>query len=73
MGELNITNKEVLIDNDVAYLWYYPETKIIHHKFKKFIYGEKLYNLLLTGTEYFEKKVAKNGCLMIEIVLPLEK
>ena len=34
MDELNV-NKEVLIDNDYATLWYYPDTKIIHHKLKK--------------------------------------
>jgi len=58
MDELNV-NKEVLIDNDYATLWYYPDTKIIHHKLKKFIYGEHLINLLTTGAEYFEKKGCK--------------
>ena len=58
MDELNI-NKEILIDSPVASLWYYPESKIIHHKFKKFIYGEDLKNLLVTGAEYFEKKGCK--------------
>ena len=59
MDELNVSNKEVLIDNDFAYLWYYPDTKIIHHKLKKYNYGESFRNLLLTGTEYFEKKGCK--------------
>ena len=57
MNELNV-NKKILIDNDVASLWYYPEDKIIHHKFKKFVYGEKFYKILETGAEYFEKE----GC-----------
>ena len=58
MEELNV-KKELLIDNDVASLWYYPDNKIIHHKLKKFIYGENFKNLLITGTEYFEKKGCK--------------
>ncbi|MEN2775507.1 hypothetical protein ABCY62_10780 [Acetivibrio clariflavus] len=58
MDNLNV-NKEILIDNDYATLWYYPDTKIIHHKLKKFIYGDHLKNLLTTGAEYFEKKGCK--------------
>ncbi|WP_027621432.1 hypothetical protein [Acetivibrio clariflavus] len=58
MDKLNV-NMEILLDNDYATLWYYPDTKIIHHKFKKFIYGDKLINLLTTGAEYFEKKGCK--------------
>ena len=58
MGEINV-NKEILIDNDVATLWYYPDSRIIHHRLKKFIYGDKLKNLLETGAEYFEKKGCK--------------
>ena len=54
MEELNV-NKELLIDNAVASLWYYPDKKIIHHKFKKFVYGEHLQEILSKGAEYFEK------------------
>ncbi len=58
MYELNV-NKELLIDNAVASLWYYPDSKIIHHKFKKFVYGEHFQNILATGAEYFEKEGCK--------------
>ncbi len=58
MDILNV-NKEILIDNDYASLWYYPDTKIIHHKFKKFIYGDQLKKVFETGAEYFEKKRCK--------------
>jgi hypothetical protein len=49
-------NKEILLDNDVVTLWYYPESKIIHHQFHKFIYGEKFQEVMLKGLEYFEKE-----------------
>lgn len=49
-------NKETLIDNDVATLWYYTESKIIHHQFNKFIYGEKFQEIMLKGLQYFEKE-----------------
>jgi len=58
MEELDV-KKEILIDNDAASLWYYPDKKIIHHKLKKFIYGSKFKELLETGAEYFEKEGCK--------------
>lgn len=58
MNELDV-KKEILIDNDVVSLWYYPDTKIIHHKFKKFIHGENFQKVLETGADYFEKKGCK--------------
>ncbi|MBI9049735.1 MAG: hypothetical protein JEZ00_09970 [Anaerolineaceae bacterium] len=40
----------VIEDNDYATLWYYPDKKIIHHKFKKFIHGKVFHDFLLIGT-----------------------
>jgi hypothetical protein len=57
MNELNI-KKKTLIDNDVVSVWYYPEQNIIHHKVKKFVYGEKFKNFLMTGADHCEKE----GC-----------
>ena len=31
--------EKTLIENDAVSLWYYPDLKIIHHKFHKFIMG----------------------------------
>jgi hypothetical protein len=48
--------KELIIDNEHASLWYYPENKIVHHIVHKYLYGELFQNLLLTGAEIFEKE-----------------
>ncbi|MBN1797573.1 MAG: hypothetical protein JW822_03290 [Spirochaetales bacterium] len=50
--------KEKIMENEYATLWYYPESKIVHHKFHKFIYGEKFRNILMKGADLFEEK----GC-----------
>jgi hypothetical protein len=47
--------RETLIENDAVSLWYYPDLKIIHHKFHKFIMGDKFKEAMLKGAEYFEK------------------
>lgn len=52
-------SKVTIIDNEYASLWYYPETKIVHHKIKKYIYGEQLQNLLNKGTELLKKNGAE--------------
>lgn len=46
---------QVIIDKDSATLWHYPETKTIHHQIKKFIHGDELRNLLMTGAETLAK------------------
>ena len=33
-------SKTTILENESFTLWYYPEQKIIHHKFHKFIYDE---------------------------------
>jgi len=50
--------KEVLIENDIVSLWYYPEKKIIYHSIHKFLYGDLFQEVMLKGLDYFEKK----GC-----------
>jgi len=51
-------NKQTIIDNEFSSLWCYPEAKIIHHKFHKFISDSEFINILKTGLEYFKK----NNC-----------
>jgi hypothetical protein len=51
--------REVLLDNDVASVWYYADENIIHHKFHKFTYGETFQKVLMTGLKYFEEKGCK--------------
>ncbi|MFL0198830.1 hypothetical protein ACJDU8_25250 [Clostridium sp. WILCCON 0269] len=52
-------SKITIIDNEYASLWYYTETKIIHHEIKKYIYGKPLQDLLNQGTEVLKKNGAK--------------
>lgn len=44
-----------ILDNEYATLWYHEESKIVHHKFHKFIYGDKFRDILEKGLESFEK------------------
>lgn len=44
-----------VLDNDYCTMWYYPDKKIVHHKIKKFIFGEVFYKMLLTGTDLMQK------------------
>ena len=52
-------SRTTIIDNDFGTLWYYPDKKIIHHQFHKFIFGEPFREILMTGIELFEK----NNCM----------
>ena len=47
-----------LHDNGYATMWYHPDKKIVHHQIHKFIFGEELQKLLLTGTEALRKNRA---------------
>jgi hypothetical protein len=45
---------EIIIDNEYATLLYYPDTKIVAHKFHKFFTGRQLRDVLNKGTELLE-------------------
>jgi len=51
--------KETVIDNEYVALWYYSDKKIVHHRIKKFIFGETFHEFLLAGTELLRKNKAK--------------
>ncbi|MBN1471547.1 MAG: hypothetical protein JW925_07190 [Syntrophaceae bacterium] len=42
-------------ENEHITLWYYPETKIIHHQFHKYIYGDEFRKGLNAGVEAMKK------------------
>jgi len=48
--------KQIVLDNEFATLWYYPQLKIVHHKFHKFIFGDNFRMTLSKGAEFFEKE-----------------
>jgi hypothetical protein len=45
----------LLLDNKFATLWYHPDTKIVHHQFHKFVYGEAFREVLNAGAEAMKK------------------
>ena len=50
--EMYLKRVSVYEDEKMA-LWYYPESKIVHHKMKKLIYGDDFKKLLMTGLDVF--------------------
>jgi hypothetical protein len=48
----------LVLENEFANLWYYPETRIIHHQFLKPIGGEHFKEVLNTGLEILKTKKA---------------
>jgi hypothetical protein len=51
--------RQTIIDTDYATLWYYPESKIVRHKWKKFIYGQEFRNVLNKGVDIFKQQGAQ--------------
>ena len=49
---------EIIIDNKNFSLWYYPENKIIHHKFHDYVYGSALRSYLHEGVKVMKDKSA---------------
>ena len=48
-----------LYESNAVTVWYHPETKIVHHKIHKFVYGEEFHKFLLIGTETLKKNHAQ--------------
>lgn len=51
--------REIILDNEYASLWFHTDEKIVEHKIKKFIFGDKFRNMLLMGTETMRKYKGK--------------
>jgi hypothetical protein len=47
--------KQTVFDKEYASLYYYPEHKIVHHVFHKFIYGDEFRQVLDKGIELFQQ------------------
>jgi len=48
-----------VLDSEYVTLWFYPEKKIVHHKFHKFIYGPEFRNVMNSGFDVFKKNGAQ--------------
>jgi ribonucleotide reductase alpha subunit len=44
-------NRITVLDTDYATLWYYPESKVIHHVFHRYIHGQHFRGVLEAGLE----------------------
>ena len=51
--------KQTMTDTPYATLWYYPEDKIVHHQFHKFIHGAEFRQVLEKGLEVFKENGAQ--------------
>ncbi len=49
---------ETVIDDSRVSIWVYPEDGIVHHKIKKFVYGEEFRKMLMKSGEIFKD----HGC-----------
>ncbi|MBZ0307623.1 MAG: STAS/SEC14 domain-containing protein [Anaerolineae bacterium] len=49
-------SKETILDTEYATLWYYPESKIMHHVFHKYIHGQEFRQVLEKGLEVFKER-----------------
>ena len=47
--------KQIVYDKEYATLYFYPEPKIVHHVFHKFIYGDEFRQVLEKGLELFQQ------------------
>jgi hypothetical protein len=48
-----------VLDNEFATMCFYDDKKIVHHKVKKYIHGQKLQELLMKGYEELKKAGGK--------------
>ena len=48
-------SKVTVIDTNLVSLWYYPDTKIVHHQIKQFISGQPFREFLMAGTDLMRK------------------
>ena len=55
IGKEEAMSTITILDNEFATLWYHTDTKIVHHQIKKYIFGERLKELLETGTKTLKK------------------
>src|SRR4051794_10237 len=54
-----IMSVTVITDTEYATLWYYPDEKIVHHQFHKFIHSKEFRQVLERGLEIFKQNGAQ--------------
>jgi hypothetical protein len=51
----DLVSQITIFDNDMATLWYHPEARVVHHQFKRPIFGEDFKGVLNTGLRIMEE------------------
>jgi hypothetical protein len=51
-------SKRLVLENEFAYLWFHPEAGIVHHQFRKFIWGEAYQYVLNEGLDLLVREGA---------------
>jgi len=46
-------SKRLVLQNEYVELWFHPETRIVHHQFRKFIWGDAFRDVLNEGLRLF--------------------
>jgi hypothetical protein len=59
LDNCRMKNRVTLIENEYAYLWYYPDASIVYHKFLQPVSDESFRNVLLTGLNLLREDGAK--------------
>ncbi len=52
---MNKLAKITIIDNEFVTLWYYPDKKIVHHQFHKFLHAQPFRDALNGGVKTLQK------------------
>ena len=50
--------KRLVLENEFAHLWFHPDPRIVHHCFRKFIWGEAYQQLLNDGLDLLVREGA---------------
>jgi hypothetical protein len=51
-------SKRLILESEFAYLWYHADTRIVHHQFRKFIWGDPFRDVLNEGLKVFVREGA---------------
>lgn len=52
---MDTMTSQTILENKYLTLWYHPDTKIVHHKFHRFVYGDRFREGLTAGVSLLKK------------------
>lgn len=51
-------SKRLVLENEFVHMWFHPKTGIVHHQFRKYIWGEAFREVLNEGLKVFIREGA---------------